>query len=193
MAEFRGVVSGRRAEVLARGHQDLPFANGKAGSLRLRLMTWRKRNVLIAVFAIIFAVAGGIVWLASAVAEVPKEAYAVWWTADLVIEHMEKHDGTWPRSWDNLRSTAENAYKGTVSTNRDGTVIAEFRPRATIPELRQWVEVDWNADPKQLVKADFKQKGPPFRVIWLKNGRATHYSGREPNDMVLGYLKSKEK
>jgi hypothetical protein len=120
-------------------------------------------------------------------------AYAVWWTADLVIEHMEKHHGAWPRSWDELRATSEQAYKGTVSTNLDGTMIAEFRPRASIEELQQRVEIDWTADPNQLVKADFKTSGAPFRVIWLRNGKSTHYSGKEPNEMILEFLKMKAK
>jgi hypothetical protein len=120
-------------------------------------------------------------------------AYAVWWMADLVIDHMEKHDGAWPRSWDELRVTSEQAGKGTVSTNLDGTVIAEFRPRDTINDLQKRVEIDWNADPRELVKAEFKAKGPPFRVIWLRNGKSTHYQGKEPNEMVLEYLKWRAK
>jgi hypothetical protein len=125
--------------------------------------------------------------------QVPRDAYAVWWTADLVIDHMEKHDGSWPRSWDELRATSDQAYKGTVSTNRDGTMIAEFRPRDSIEELQQRVAIDWKADPKDLAKAGFKEKGPPFRVIWLRSGNSTHYSGKEPNEMILEYLKWKKK
>jgi len=154
-------------------------------------MTRRKRNILI-VLAILLAVAGSLVWFGYQVVQVPKDAYAVWWAADLVIEHLEKHGGSWPRNWDELRATSEQAYKGTVSTNRDGTMIAEFRPRESIDELRQRVEIDWNADPKLLVKADFRQTSGPFRVIWLRNGKSTHYVGREPNEMVLEYLKWKQ-
>ena len=155
-------------------------------------MTRRKRNIIVIVVAVLLAGAGLIAWFGYQVQQVPRDAYAVWWTADLVIEHMEKHGGSWPRSWDELRWTSVQAYKGTVSTNRDGTRIAEFRPRDTIDELKKRVEIDWKADPKTLVKAEFKETGSPFRVIWLRNGRSTHYSGKEPNDMVLGYLKWKE-
>ena len=70
-------------------------------------------------------------------------------------------------------------------------MIFEFRPRASIEELQQRVQIDWTADPDQLVKADFKQSGPPFRVIWLRNGKSTHYSGKEPNAMILDFLKWK--
>lgn len=44
-----------------------------------------------------------------------------------------------------------------------------------------------------LVKAQFKEKGPPFRVIWLRNGKGTHYQGKEPNGMVLEYLRWRAK
>jgi hypothetical protein len=118
-------------------------------------------------------------------------AYAVWWTADLVIEHMETHGGAWPRSWDELHLTSQQAYKGTVSTNRDGTWIAEFRPRASLDDLQQRVEIDWMADPASLALVKRPSKGPPFRVIRLRNGKATHYEGREPNEMILEYLESK--
>ena len=68
-------------------------------------------------------------------------AYAVWWTADLVIEHMERNQGAWPRNWDELRLTSQQAYQGTTSTNREGTRIAEFRPRASIEEAIRVVNV----------------------------------------------------
>lgn len=156
-------------------------------------MTRRKRNIIVIVIAILLAGAGFVVWLGYQVMQVPRDAYAVWWTADLVIEHMEKHGGSWPRSWEDLRVTSEQAYKGTVSTNRDGTRIAEFRPRDSIDELMRRVEIDWNANPSELARAEFKESGPPFRVIRLQNGKSTHYSGKEPNDMVLEYLKWKGK
>lgn len=156
-------------------------------------MTRRKRNLVVVVLLLLLAGMGFVVWFGYQVMQVPRNAYAVWWTADLVIEHMEKNGGSWPRSWDELRATSDHAYKGTVSTNRDGTMIAEFRPRESIDELKRRVEINWSADPKELVKAEFKGTALPFRVIWLRNGRSTHYAGKEPNDMVLQYLKWKEK
>lgn len=156
-------------------------------------MKRRNRNIIIIVVAVLLAGAGFTAWFGYQVLLVPRDAYAVWWTADLVIEHMDKHGGSWPRSWDELRTTGDQAYKGTTSTNRDGTMIAEFRARDTIDELKQRVEIDWKANPKTLANAEFKEKGPPFRAIWLRNGKSTHYSSKEPNDMVLEYLKWKEK
>lgn len=157
-------------------------------------MTRRTRIIIGSVSAAVLAVVGFLAYAAYQAGHVViPNAYAVWWTADLVIDHMEKHGGAWPRSWEELRVTSEQAYKGTVSTNLDGTVIAEFRPRDTIEDLQKRVEIDWNADPSELVKAQFKEKGPPFRVIRLRNGKNTHYQGKEPNEMVLEYLKWREK
>ena len=157
-------------------------------------MTRRTRIIVGSTSAVLLGIVG---FLAYAVHQATNviipNAYAVWWTADLVIEHMEKNDGAWPRSWDDLRATSEQAYKGTVSTNLDGTVIAEFRPRETVDELQQRVEIDWTAYPRELVRVDFKEEGPPFRVIWLRNGKSTHYQGKEPNEMVLEYLKWRER
>jgi hypothetical protein len=158
-------------------------------------MTRRKRIIVTWVVAGLTAAGGFLVWFGYQVLQVPKQAYAVWWTADLAIEHMEKHDGEWPRSWDELRTTSELAYKGTISTNLyEGTVVAEFRPRDAIADLQRLVEIDWKANPSELRKAEFLDDGKaPFRVIWLKNGKNRHYVGREPNQMILGYLKRKAK
>jgi hypothetical protein len=156
-------------------------------------MTRRKRNIIGIVLAVLILLGGFIGWFGYQVIQIPTNAYAVWWTADLVIEHMEKHAGAWPRSWEEMQATSDQAYKGTTSTNRDGTWVAEFRPRASIEELQQRVVIDWSANPKELAKANFKTNGPPFRVIWLRNGKSTHYSGKEPNGMVLEYLKWKDK
>ncbi|MCL4692369.1 MAG: hypothetical protein KJ060_07655, partial [Candidatus Hydrogenedentes bacterium] len=152
----------------------------------------RRKRTIIGVFTAIGA-AGlcGVGWFLYQAIQIPTDAYAVWWTADLVIEHMERNGGAWPKSWDDLRSAYDTADKGNVSTERDGTTIVEFRPRDSIEELQKRVEIDWNADPTALVNTDFSDQGPPFRVIGLKSGKDTHYAGREPNTMVLEYLKWK--
>ncbi|MCW5557753.1 MAG: hypothetical protein KIT22_07970 [Verrucomicrobiae bacterium] len=159
-----------------------PEGDKVPGHLRLRL-------ILIAL-----AITGGafIVWFANQVAQVSPNAYAVWWTADLVIEHMETHAGAWPRNWEELRLTSEIADRGTTSTNHGNPWIAEFRPRASIEELQRRVEIVWQADPGQLVKSEFKPGEPPFQVIRLRNGKSHHYTGKEPNEMILDYLKWKQ-
>ncbi len=73
-------------------------------------MTRRKRNIILIVVAVLLAGAGFVVWFGYQVLQVPRDAYAVWWTADLVIEHMEKNGSSWPRSWDELRALVSRYY-----------------------------------------------------------------------------------
>jgi hypothetical protein len=127
------------------------------------------------------------------VLDVPRQAYAVWQTADLVIAYMERHDGAWPRSWEDLRPLAMSAPDVSESEGPDGSVIIESRPKASIEELQSLVEVDWGADPGELLKLPRKGGALPFRVIYLRNGKSTHYEGREPNQMILAYLESRQR
>ncbi len=114
--------------------------------------------------------------------EAVKNAYAVWWVADMVIEYMKANDGRWPKSWDDLRQPYE------ICTNRSG------RPW-TFDELESRAAVDWNADPAELVRStlDLRNAEPAFRVIWLRDGSESHWQTREPNRMVLEYLQTKKR
>src|SRR5437763_1042319 len=76
------------------------------------------------------------------VLDVPRQAYAVWQTADLVIAYMDRHDGAWPRSWEDLRALSLSAPDVSESEGLDGSVSIEFRPKASIEELQSLVEVD---------------------------------------------------
>jgi hypothetical protein len=102
--------------------------------------------------------------------EIVDDAYAVRFTAELVIDYMEANGGRWPSGWDDLR--------GVYDKNPD-----------YFPELVELVNVDWGADPNELRKASPKPDGPPFRVIWLKDGREVYWEDMEPNQMILDYLK----
>jgi hypothetical protein len=106
---------------------------------------------------------------------------------------MERHDGAWPRSWEDLRTLAVSAPDVSESEGPDGSVTIEPRPKASIEELRSLVEVDWGADPDELLKSPRKEGALPFRVIYLRNGKSTHYEGREPNQMILDYLESRQR
>lgn len=153
----------------------------------------RRIQIVVGVAMVLLAgIGGGGYWMYRLAENTVCDAYGVWWAADLVIEHMERHNGAWPRSWDELKATEAVAHKGTTSTNRDGTWIAEFRPRASIEELQDRVVIDFRADPVQLAKASWKSNEPPFRVIYLRSGKSTHYSGKEPNEMILEYLEWKK-
>lgn len=110
-----------------------------------------------------------------AVNMVLKDPYAVEHTAGLIIRYMEQHENRWPRSWQDLERTQQI----TDPSNRNFSV----------QELQFHVVVDWNADPKNLARAELPTDDqPPFRVIWLRNGNSTHWSSTEPNQMILEYL-----
>ncbi|HAU37543.1 MAG TPA: hypothetical protein DCX07_07465 [Phycisphaerales bacterium] len=105
-------------------------------------------------------------------------AYAVWWVADMVIEHMEANDGAWPSGWNDLRDDYE------WCTKKAGRSW-------TFEELRSRVEVDWSADPSRLLKTAPQFQDKPFRVIWLRDGSNAYWAAHEPNTMILEYLKDR--
>ena len=103
------------------------------------------------------------------------DAYAQWWVATLVVEHMERNGGLWPRRWEDLRVPFE------VCAGRTGTVW-------DFGELRGRVAIDFGADPAELFKASGADGKPPFRVIWLRHDKNRYWVGQEPNSMILQYL-----
>lgn len=114
----------------------------------------------------------------NSVDHVLKDPYAVWQTAGMVVEYMEKNQNRWPTSWVELGKTRQGPYASDSNF--------------TLEQLRQLVVIDWNAVPKQLAKAEFNDDDqPPFRVIWLRNGRSMEWSRAEPNRIILEYLKKK--
>jgi hypothetical protein len=143
-------------------------------------MTRRRKVILIVLVASLLV--GVAVWtlVVKPAAEGIRNAYAVWWGSDMVIEHMETNGGAWPTCWDDLRDD----YQTCVDTAGQPWTFEELRGRLVI---------DWSADPAELAKAHEKPDGPPFRAIWLQNGPSTHWSGREPNQMILDYLRHKQR
>ncbi|MFA5044004.1 MAG: hypothetical protein WC381_01935 [Kiritimatiellia bacterium] len=108
--------------------------------------------------------------------EVVRDSYAQWDAALSIICHMKTHDEAWPKDWEALHEACLSA-----------------------PDLRgpgwdnliERVDVDFSADPHQLSQAEFRREVPPFRVVWLRNGKKHHWSGAEPNGLILEYLKNR--
>ena len=147
----------------------------------------RRRVLIISVITAPFLVAAIGIWVFFQCQRIVEEAYAVWQTADLIVVHLEKNCGTWPSGWDDLRSlVADN--EGPYSSERDGAEEVGFRPPSNIDRLAELVDVDWGADVAELSRAPFPKSGHPFRVIWLRSGRGTHYEGCEPNCLIKAYL-----
>lgn len=105
-------------------------------------------------------------------------SYAVWWVADMVVEHMEANSGEWPANWSDLRDDYETC------VSRSG------RPWR-FEELRSRVEVDWSADPQSLLADSAGSDTASFRVIWLRDGTESHWAHAEPNQIILEYLRSR--
>ncbi len=119
-----------------------------------------------------------------AVTQIP-EAYAAWDSATLVIEFMDTHEGTWPRSWDDVFSAAKTLPKD----NRG----LRGHDSNTLTRIASLVRIDWSADPQTLTHARPTSKKIPFRVITRADGSdfRTLWSGAEPNTLVWEYLKQK--
>jgi hypothetical protein len=139
-------------------------------------MNWKSRWRRITHVVLILLAVGGC-WLGYRLyyllATVIPDAYCVWNVAGLVIDYMEDHEGHWPRNWDDLRETYDK------SKNHAWSFV----------ELKERVSVDWTADPAELSKVVPTEGELPFRVIWANSGSNEYWSLREPNRLVLDYLK----
>ncbi|HEX2476243.1 MAG TPA: hypothetical protein VHK01_15940 [Lacipirellulaceae bacterium] len=132
------------------------------------------RNVAVLV---VVAVLGTGAWCLYRTLDGIRDAYAVWWVADMVVEHMIANQGAWPRDWDELRDDYQ-------------TCVARSGQPWSFEELRSRVIVDWSVDPKRLAAIASRGTRPPFRVIWLANGRENYWERREPNQIIAEHLKS---
>jgi hypothetical protein len=142
----------------------------------------KRRRLYLAVFLTVICIAAGygmyvLRTIQDFVSVGVRDMYAQWWVADMVIEHMASHDGAWPRNWDDLRRPYATCVQQTGSEPWN------------FDELRDRVEINFEANPKELAKATPPtETKPPFRVIYLRNGKVRHYQGREANQMVWDYL-----
>ena len=138
----------------------------------------RRPAVHIAVVLLAVVIGGGFL-LYREVSNGIHNRYAVWWVADMVVEHMEANDGRWPQRWEDLLDDYE-------------TCVARSGRPWTFEELRSRVVVDWQADPAQLTAVARQADAPSFRIIWLADGSSSHYQDHEPNQIVCDYLRTKK-
>lgn len=141
----------------------------------------RKRKIVLLIVSAIVAIGGYVGYTVLHIAsQSVRDSYAVEWVAGMVIDHMKAHDGAWPASWEDLKDDYESATK-------------EVGQPWTFEELRNRVDVDWSADPNKLLQATPREDGPPFHVIWLRDGSHVSWQGYEPNGMILRYLKASKR
>jgi hypothetical protein len=127
--------------------------------------------------ALLVVIVVGVPFGANRVNERIRDSYAVSWVASMVIEHLKANDGRWPGSWDDLRDD----YQSCVKRLGEPWSFAELSSR---------VVVDWDADPQQLLSQSNTTEAAGFNVIRLADGADSHWQSREPNDMILRYLRS---
>jgi hypothetical protein len=111
--------------------------------------------------------------------QVPRNAYATWDGACLVIDHLRLNNDQWPTGWNDLEATLA---KGNGRT----------RFGFSVDELRHRINIEFGAKPAELVTASFDDRRPSFRVIRLLNGKDTHWEHAEPNLLVYQYLTDRE-
>jgi hypothetical protein len=104
------------------------------------------------------------------------DAYGQWVLADVVIQYMEWHDGAWPRDWNDLQEPFEE-HRGFGY--------------CSLEELRDRLDIDFTANPKELARAEPEEDESPFCVIWLRNGKHHHWQRAEPNRLVWEYLQER--
>jgi hypothetical protein len=106
-----------------------------------------------------------------------RDLYTPCQALNLVIEHMETHNGAWPRSWDELHETFVK------SGNWRGSDWSEFPRR---------VGIDFKADPAKLADSNEENGVPPFHVIWSLAYPDGPLPTR-PNELLLQYLREQNR
>jgi len=152
-----------------------------------------RRFLWIAAFLIFIVGLVATISVVLSVWRIPKDAYAMWGTGELLVEHLKRHENHWPTGWATLETTyRELESKYTTRHTNDGRIWEswDIPMHSSIEEMIRRVDIDWQADPKALAGTEFTNGPQPFRVVRLKNGHGTHYKGAEPNAMVWQQLRS---
>ncbi len=139
----------------------------------------RRTSRYIAIIVSCVVIGGGF-WLYHEIGEIVRDAYAVWWAADLVVAHMEANNDQWPKGWDELRADYDTCVKRSRSQSW------------SFEELKSKVCIDWSADPSELSKSVVGSEKPQFRVIWLRDGSKACWAAYEPNEIIADYLQRKQ-
>lgn len=144
-----------------------------------RIMARMKARHVYATISLVIVLVCVVGYLAQRSLKPVYDSYALWWVADMVVEHMDTNNGVWPNGWDALRDD----HQAFVDRN-SGPWSFDF--------LRERVEVDWDADPQQLLIDSEDSQVAEFRVIRLRDGTDAHWESHEPNQIVLDYLRSRD-
>ncbi len=119
-------------------------------SLRQRATSIASAGILIAIIATPIA---GFLWLRGAIIH-ETEMNALWHTQTMLIRHLFRTRGEWPRSWDDL----EEDFQPTNNSKRTDS----------IKTLQEHVDVDFNLDVRSIDPAETDE---PPSFISLKSRR----------------------
>jgi hypothetical protein len=103
--------------------------------------------------------------------EVPKDAYATWDGANLVIAHLRYNDGRWPTGWADLEKTFHNRQVRTHGS--------------TMEDIGRRLVIQFDVESSEF--ASRSAEAIP-NVIRLRSGKETYWEGAEPNSRVHQYL-----
>jgi hypothetical protein len=142
--------------------------SASAGSFRFGIRT------MLAVFVVVGLLLVGVRFVIG-VLQVPRNAYATWDGACLVIDHMRRNNNEWPKDWKELGATL--SIGGGVTRNG-----------LTIEDLRQRLLIDFDVKSENLTRATIVNGRPDFRVIRLRNSNDTHWEHAEPNTLVYALV-----
>ena len=95
----------------------------------------------------------------------------------MVIEHMKANENQWPSDWDDLRDDYQ-------------TCVDRSGQPWSFDELSSRTQIDWEAVPADLLAQSSGHPAAQFRVITLTDGTDSHWQSREPNRIILDYLRS---
>jgi hypothetical protein len=136
------------------------------------------RKLVLIVLAVVVLAAGVTAYIiVSSIGEMFRDCYDQWAVADIIIEHMERNNGSWPKSWEDLREAYE--------------ICGGHRSVSRLDDLRKRIVIRFDANPAELAKAPSVADQPPFHVIYLQNGKNHYIGGHEPNAMIQQYLKER--
>lgn len=111
------------------------------------------------------------------VLRVPNDAYAMWAAGDVLLDYMTANNADWPDSWSTLADFHSASGKTT-------TMVGPFA------DMQDRIYIDFTFDPHATMSAMSQDDvAPGFRVVTLRDGSDTHWSGMEPNQRVFDHLK----
>ena len=121
-------------------------------------------------------IVGGVAMYFNHVNQTIRNAYAMWWVADMVLVHLDTNNSERPKCWEDLRDDYD-------------VCVARSGQPWSFEELKGRVFVNWEINSSEL--ASEIKKGKVVDVIKLRDGTQSHWEGHDPNEMIANYFAKK--